>query len=261
MTADTRNLFIGTAGWSLPARYAAEVSQGGSQLERYAHRFNAVEINSSFYKSHRAATYARWAASTPPEFRFAVKAPRSVTHANRLADCHALLGAFAAEISGLGPKLGVILVQLPPTLGFEQGVSESFVASFRARLSVPLAFEPRHPGWFTTSVDRWLRGHHIARVAADPPITSGGDQPGGWHDLRYYRRHGSPRIYFSDYDAASLSALNTRLRDEGSSGAAMWCIFDNTGSGAALGNALTLTTLLARANTPAGLSVRPASID
>jgi uncharacterized protein YecE (DUF72 family) len=235
---------IGTAGWSIPARYAKEVPQIGSQLERYAHRLNGVEINSSFYKSHRAETYHRWARSTPDGFRFAVKAPRAITHDRKLVDCDELLESFAAEVGGLGHKLGVILVQLPPSLVFEYHAIESFSASFSARLPASFVFEPRHVSWFTTEVDHWLDQHRIPRVGADPPIGPNGDEPGGWLGLRYYRRHGSPRIYFSNYDDISLGVLNTSFRQQEGPGAPLWCIFDNTASGAALGNALTVTKLV-----------------
>jgi uncharacterized protein YecE (DUF72 family) len=246
-------LFIGVAGWSIPARYAAEIPPAGSHLERYAHCLNAVEISSSFYRSHRLETYARWAASTPSGFRFAVKVPRTVTHERRLIGCDPQLDAFAAEIGGLGSKLGLVLVQLPPSLTVEQRAAESFFASFRARILVPIAIEPRHRTWFTPEVDRWLCNRRVARVAADPPIAPGGDLPGGCLDVRYHRRHGAPKIYFSDYDDVSLRLMSTRLRDDEASGAASWCIFDNTASGAALGNALTLTKFLAQTTTAPGL--------
>ena len=242
--APRENLFVGVAGWNVPTLYAAEVPQAGSHLERYAHRLNAVEINSSFYKSHRVETYCRWAASTPVGFRFSVKTPRTVTHERRLVGCDPLLETFAAQIYGLGSKLGLVLVQLPPTLGFEQDIAESFVASLRMRFLVPVAVEPRHPSWFTTETNYWLRKHRIARVAADPPIVPGAADPGGCRDVRYYRRHGSPKIYFSNYDHAALIALRARLREDAASGARSWCIFDNTALGAALGNALTLSKLL-----------------
>jgi uncharacterized protein YecE (DUF72 family) len=246
MSADAprENLFVGVAGWNVPSRYAAEIPQAGSQLERYARHLNAVEINSSFYKSHRVGTYSRWAAETPVGFRFSVKAPRTVTHERRLVGCDPLLEAFAAQIHGLGSKLGLVLVQLPPTLVFEQDIAESFVASLRMRFFVPVAVEPRHPSWFTTETNTWLQKHRIARVAADPPIAPGGAEPGGCREERYYRCHGSPTIYFSNYDHASLIALRARLREDASSGARSWCLFDNTASGAAFGNALTLTKLL-----------------
>ena len=249
LSGEDNNRFIGVAGWSIPARYAAEIPQAGSHLERYAHRLNAVEINSSFYRSHRLETYTRWAASTPCGFRFAVKVPRGVTHERRLIGCDLQIDAFATEIGGLGSKLGLVLLQLPPSLTFEQRAAGSFLTSVRARIPAPIAIEPRHLTWFTPEVDRWLCSRRVARVAADPPIAPGGDMPGGWLDLRYHRRHGAPKIYFSDYDDNSLRLMNTRLREDEASGAVSWCIFDNTASGAALGNALTLTKLLARKTT------------
>src|SRR4051794_30153330 len=105
-------LRVGTAGWSVPSRYAAVMPPGGSHLERYARRLNAVEINSSFYRSHQRKTYERWTNSTPPDLRFAVKVPKAMTHELGLAGCGALLDRFAAEVTGLGDRLGVLLVQL-----------------------------------------------------------------------------------------------------------------------------------------------------
>jgi uncharacterized protein YecE (DUF72 family) len=238
------NLFVGVAGWNVSTRHAADIPQSGSHLERYAHCLNAVEINSSFNKSHRVGTYSRWAAGTPVGFQFSIKAPRTITHERRLVGCDPQLDAFAAQILGLGSKLALILVQLPPTLVFEQDIAESFVASLRTRFFVPVAVEPRHPKWFTTETNTWLLKHRIARVAADPPIAPGGADPGGCREVRYYRCHGWPKIYFSSYNHASLIALRARLREDAWSGARSWCIFDNTALGEAFGNALTLTKLL-----------------
>src|ERR1700733_604079 len=112
-------LWVGTAGWSVPSRYAAELPPGGSHLERYARRLDAVEINSSFYRPHQRKTYQRWAWSVPAGFRFSVKLPKAMTHEQRLADCGALLDRFVSEVTGLGDRLGVLLVQLPPQLAFD----------------------------------------------------------------------------------------------------------------------------------------------
>src|SRR5689334_1508643 len=95
---------IGTAGWSIPKQHAAPFPSEGTHLERYSAIFNAVEINSSFYRPHRTATYERWAASVPEDFRFAVKVPKSVTHVRRLKDTDDLLNQFVSEVGGLGPK-------------------------------------------------------------------------------------------------------------------------------------------------------------
>jgi uncharacterized protein YecE (DUF72 family) len=236
-------LLIGVAGWSLASRYAAEFPPGDSHLERYAKRLNAVEINSSFYKPHRTETYARWADSTPEGFRFAVKTPKTITHEFRLIHCDALLERFAAEVHGLGAKLGVLLVQLPPSLVFEATVVAAFLAESRKHIGVPIAIEPRHPSWFTNEADATLRDLGVSRVAADPPVTSSGGRPGGSLDLRYYRWHGSPKMYYSDYDEAALKSLGAELDEQRASCRSLWCVFDNTASGAALENALALAAV------------------
>jgi uncharacterized protein YecE (DUF72 family) len=234
-------LYIGTAGWSVPSRYATEMPQGGTHLERYARRLSAVEINSSFYRPHQRKTYERWARSVPASFRFSVKVPKAITHEQRLSDCGALLDRFVMEVTGLGDKLGVLLVQLPPKLKVEKRVADRFFRNLRQRFDVPVACEPRHASWFTPAIDDWLAERRIARVAADPaPVASTGER-GGWSGFAYYRWHGSPRIYYSDYDDAALAALRKRLDTQRNQGVPTWCILDNTALGAALGNALALT--------------------
>ena len=244
-------LRIGTAGWSVPSRYADEVPPGGSHLERYARCLNAAEINSSFYRPHQRKTYERWAQSTPPDFRFSVKIPKAMTHEHGLADCGALLDAFAGEVTGLGERLGVLLVQLPPSLALQKRVAAGFFRVLRKRIDVPIACEPRHASWFAPDVNDWLAERNIARVAADPAPVAGGDAPGEWNGLAYYRWHGSPRIYYSDYNDEALAALRRRLAER-KPGVPTWCIFDNTASGAALGNALALAgDIRSHAVTPA----------
>jgi uncharacterized protein YecE (DUF72 family) len=235
---------IGTAGWSVLSRYAEDFPPDGSHLERYARRLNAVEINSSFRRPHRPTTYERWAQSTPPAFRFSVKLPRAITHEQQLVDCGALLDRFLAEAAGLGDKLAVLLVQLPGKFAFEEKAVADFFRDLRARIDVAVALEPRNASWFTPDIDGWLAARRIARVAADPAPVADAAKPGGWNGLAYYRWHGSPRIYFSDYDAAVLASLRERINQHRADGIPTWCIFDNTASGAALGNALALTKAL-----------------
>ncbi len=232
---------IGTAGWSIASRYRNELPEGGSHLERYARRLDAVEVNSSFYKPHQFKTWQRWAESTPASFRFAVKLPKAITHEQGLEDFDAPLDRFLAEVTGLGKKFGVLLVQLPPKLDFAPEIAGRFFDDLRARTDVAVACEPRHAGWFTPEADAWLAARRIARVAADPARIDGAGEPGGWRGLAYYRWHGAPRVYYSDYDDAALTALGARLAAHRASGTPAWCFLDNTASGAALGNALTLT--------------------
>lgn len=227
---------IGTAGWSIPAAYKNRFPVSGSQLEKYAARMRAVEINSSFYRPHRRATYERWAASVPADFRFAVKLPRAITQDSRLQNYGDLLDRFLAEVSGLGDKLGVLLVQLPPKLVYDEDVAVAFFHDL-ARAAVPVASEPRHPSWFAPGADDTLGRLGVARVAADPPRAPTDGEPGGDRNFAYWRMHGNPRIYYSDYGEGALARLAGRLQ-EGD-----WCIFDNTAAYHALGNALRLRDL------------------
>jgi uncharacterized protein YecE (DUF72 family) len=230
---------VGCAGWSIPRESAAAFAPGPSHLARYATRFTAAEINSSFYRPHRPATYARWAASVPAGFQFAVKVPKLITHTQRLAESGPALTAFLAEAGALGPALGPLLVQLPPSLAFEPTRVAAFLTTLRSLFDGFVVCEPRHPSWFTAEADTLLAGCQIARVAADPAVVPEAARPGGWTGLVYYRLHGSPRIYYSAYEPPMLATLAADLRAAATDGPA-WCIFDNTAAGAATANALDL---------------------
>lgn len=236
-------LYVGCAGWSLPRALWPQFGAEGTHLQRYATRLPAVEINSSFYRPHQHATYARWAASVQPGFRFSVKLPRSITHERRLVDCAALLDAFLAQVAGLGDRLGCLLVQLPPSLRFDAAAVAAFTALLRTRYSGAVALEPRHASWFTPQADALLDSAQIARVQADPPRHPAGLAPGGWPGLRYLRLHGTPQVYYSPYGAATLGSVATQLQAAHAAGAVVWCIFDNTALGHATHNALDLQAM------------------
>jgi uncharacterized protein YecE (DUF72 family) len=226
---------VGTAGWSIPSSYANKFPEHGSHLERYASRLNAVEINSSFSKSHRRQTYEKWRNAVAADFRFSVKVPRAITHVAGLEDCQSVLEQFANEVAGLGEKLAVILVQLPPKRTFDEPVVERFFKDARSLLKAEFALEPRHASWFTGETKEFLAKLRVACVAADP-AKYGDGEPSGWDGLVYYRLHGAPRTYYSDYDQTALAEMRSRLTRGPS--IPTWCIFDNTAAGAALGNAL-----------------------
>lgn len=228
----------GCAGWSLPRALWPEFPAEGTHLQRYAARFNAVEINSSFYRPHQAATYARWAASVPRHFRFSVKLPKAITHQRRLIGCDSLLDDFLAQAGGLGENLGCLLVQLPPSLAFDAAGAQDFLRLLRERHSGPVALEPRHASWFTAPADPLLEAWQVGRVLADPVVHEAGRLPGGFAGLVYVRLHGSPRMYCSAYDRAVLDALSARLQLAATPGADVWCVFDNTAEGAAIEDAL-----------------------
>lgn len=237
-------VFIGTAGWSIPSLYRPDFPETGSHLERYAARFDAVEINSSFYRPHRRATYERWASSVPDRFRFSVKLPRNVTHEQRLIDVAPLLASFAEQVDGLGSKLGAILIQLPPSLAFDPVTASAFFAALRSAIPAPLMCEPRHASWFSALADDILRDREVARVAADPALATGANRPGGSAGFRYLRLHGSPIVYRSSYDNERLRGY-AAMMECAPVGATAWCIFDNTASMAAMGDALRFQRLIA----------------
>ncbi len=219
----------------------------GSHLRRYAQRLSAVEINSSFYRSHRPATYARWAASVPDGFRFSVKMPQEITHVRKLVAATDLLEPFLSEAGVLGDRLGPLLVQLPPSLAFQEDVAERFFDTLRRRFDGFVVCEPRHPSWFSDAVDDLLVRFRIARVAADPAPVPRAAVPGGWPGLVYRRLHGSPKMYYSAYTAAQLDTVAQFMREPAGDRRDDWCIFDNTALGAAAHDALELLRRLREA--------------
>ncbi len=230
-------LRVGCAGWSVPAAHAARFPAEGSHLERYAQVFDAVEINSSFYRPHQPQTYRRWAESVPPEFRFAVKLPKTISHGKRLRGATAELDAFLGEAGELGAKLGCVLVQLPPSLAFDARSALAFFDAFRRRHAGPIACEPRHASWFTGAVEAALRARGIARVGADPARVPRAAVPGGGHGVEYLRLHGSPHVYYDAYAPAVLDRIARRLAKPEPATRERWCIFDNTALGHATSDA------------------------
>jgi uncharacterized protein YecE (DUF72 family) len=240
---DFSHVKIGCAGWSLSSAVGASFPSAGSHLERYAAVFSAVEINSSFYRPHMPKTYARWRDSTPDDFRFSVKMPRTISHEHRLRDTDDLLKKFLAEAGELGEKLGCLLLQLPPSLAFNTQDATAFFALLRQQTSVAVACEPRHPTWFGAEAADLMRRHAIGCTRADPaPVREA--EPAGYDRTMYIRLHGTPVIYRSAYSDAFLEAVAQRVSEAAPLVDTVWCIFDNTADGHAIPNALTLLHML-----------------
>ena len=237
-------LRIGTAGWSVPSVLAEASPTTGTSLERYAARFSCAEINSTFHRSHRPATYERWRASVPPDFRFSAKLPKTITHQRKLVDCDDLIDLFLDEISALGESLAILLIQLPPSLAWETSIARCFLKALASKTRLQLVCEPRHATWFLPEADNVLDELQIARVAADPVKVPAAAEPGGWRGVSYYRLHGSPIPYRSSYDDGRLEHYADVMASERSEGRPLWCIFDNTASSAAAADALKLQGLL-----------------
>jgi uncharacterized protein YecE (DUF72 family) len=241
-------LYVGCAGWNIPRVATSQFAEEGSHLQRYSCRFPAVEINSSFYRPHRRTTYEKWASSVPADFRFSVKVPKSLTHQQRLRESDELLARFLNEAVGLGEKLGCLLVQLPPSLVLDDTIAANFLSSLNRQIqnlwssaTIPaVVCEPRHSSWFTAAATELFLSSNVARAIADPVAVSGSACPAGRPDVVYYRLHGSPRIYYSNYEDGYLASLALTLKQYFQAGRECWCIFDNTALGAATLNALSL---------------------
>ena len=221
-------------------------------LEHYATLFDAVEINSSFYRPHRLATYERWRLAVPVSFRFAVKVPKLITHELRLVGCRDEITAFLAAVFGLGDRLGALLVQLPPSYVFDERVAGDFFQAVRELTSVPIACEARNASWWGNAVAAVFEDYEVTRVLAHPApagcnFSESGLQPA---QFSYRRLHGSPRMYYSAYDAKYLQDVAATMLASASAqtGAEHWCIFDNTAAGAAWSDAQLLQRMLGAAS-------------
>lgn len=243
--------YIGTAGWSLPRSEALSFPGDGSHLQRYARVLNCAEINSSFYRRHARSTYERWAEQTPQGFRFSVKLPRTLTHDQRLRRAAVPLKAFLSDVNGLGDRLSVLLVQLPPSLVYETRPARHFFDLLSQAFGGSVVCEPRHASWFTPRADDALLRLRVSRAAVDPGRWPLAAQPGGWLGPQgdgvgavvYYRWHGSPRMYWSRYEPSWIEEHAQELLGW-SPEANCWCVFDNTAGGGAVPNALELASVL-----------------
>jgi uncharacterized protein YecE (DUF72 family) len=198
-------LWVGTSGFSydewtgpfyppdLPAQ---------DRLAFYAQRLPAVEINNTFYRMPAASLLEGWAARVSPEFRFAIKAPRRITHIKRLKDAAEDTAYLLRAVAALGPRLGCLLFQLPPNLRADLDRLDAFLALLPE--GTRAAFEFRHPSWREAGVGERLVARGLAWVEADTddaPAAAPATGP-GWGYLRLRRTH---------YEPADLAAWFTRL--------------------------------------------------
>jgi uncharacterized protein YecE (DUF72 family) len=236
-------VWIGTSGyvyrhWRKGVFYPAGLP-AREELGYYASRFRTVELNNPFYRLPSAEVFQRWRDSTPPDFQFAVKASRYITHVKRLRNVADELALFLDRADHLGPKLGPILFQLPPTQQLEPARLEDFLALLsKARRWV---IEFRHPSWHTSEVYQLLTDHGVALCI---PVG------GGLHPDRittasftYLRMHRGqePGGGFTPDELVSWAAQIRALRGAGKE---IYVYFNNDWGGYAIRDALKLRELL-----------------
>ena len=187
------NWYLGTMGFSYQdwvGVFYPQAMKVRGFLSHYSRFFNAVEIDSTFYGTPRAATVKRWAAVTPAEYRICVKTPRLITHDKSLIDTHREMGQFIEVMRGLGPKLGVILIQFPPSFGFDQ---QPALAEFLGDLPVSLkyAVEFRHQSWYRVETAELLREHQVCWAGTEyPGLPRGVTKTADFLYIRWVGQHG-----------------------------------------------------------------------
>jgi uncharacterized protein YecE (DUF72 family) len=161
-------IWIGTSGYNYPewkgVFYPPDLPSA-RMLAFYATHLPTVEINYTFYRIPNEKIVAGWDRQTPGRFKLTLKAPRRITHDQRLRDAGELARGFCRTAGTLGPKLGALLFQLPPTFRKDVAIFEAFLRELPHR--APAAFEFRHPSWFDEDVFALLRGHGMALCVAD----------------------------------------------------------------------------------------------
>ncbi len=239
---------IGCSGWNYahwrngvfyPPRLPAS-----RWLEHYAQHFDTVEVNATFYRLPKRSSVARWIEQTPPDFVFAIKASRFLTHVKRLTDLGPGLERFYARIEPLvdSPKLGPLLWQLPPN--FRRDDERLAAALARLPRGERHAFEFREASWFHPDVYELLREHDVALVIGDRPEVHAFQSHELTTDFTLVRFHAGTRGRRGNYSESELEEWAQRFEDW-SRRAAIWAYFNNDWEGFAPKNALWLKRRLA----------------
>ena len=212
-----------------------------SWLAHYCGLFNSLELNVTFYRLVKPATFVRWHEETPPGFAFAVKGSRFITHVKRLLDPETPLERFFSGVLQLGGKLTAVLWQLPPGLACDTKRLALFLESLRP-YPVRNALEFRNESWLREEVIELCRAHNTALCMADwPPFINSSPLTA---DFVYIRRHGHGGGYNTSYTAGELEIDARRIRSYLTTGRDVHIYFNNDYLGYAPGNALELAALL-----------------
>lgn len=238
--------WVGTSGWQYRdwrARFYPDGLPQARWLEHFTTRFATVELNNSFYRLPERTTFVGWQERTPPGFVFTVKASRYLTHIKRLRDPAEPVARLMERASGLGDRLGPVLVQLPPTLAADPAALDDCLACFPA--GVRVAVEPRHASWWSDEVRAVLTARGAALSWADrlgrpvAPLWRTAD----WGYLRLHEGRAVPR---PRYGRRALATWVDRLADAYPSGEEVYVYFNNDPGGAAITDAYAFAALARR---------------
>lgn len=245
-TSNPARAFIGTSGWSYPLWRESFYGDcpARSWLTFCAERFSAIEVNATFYRLQHRETFERWRDATPPDFRFAIKANRYLTHNRKLLDPLPSIRLERERAAGLGDKLAAVLWQLPRNLHRDLPRLERFARALRHWRTARHAIEFRHESWFDEQTAACLREHGIAVCQSDAADWPRWDEV--TTDLVYLRLHGHTLTYASGYSDAQLRHWARRLRGWLDEGRDVHVYFDNDAFGRAPVDAARLIRRLRR---------------
>ncbi|MBU6422840.1 MAG: DUF72 domain-containing protein [Chloroflexi bacterium] len=241
-------LRIGTSGWQYDhwkGTFYPDDLPRSRWLAYYAERFDTVELNNPFYRQPERATFERWRRAVPAGFVYAVKLNRYLTHLKRLNVPRESSDRAYSTMAGLGPTLGVVLVQLPPRFRFDAERVRRYFRSV-ARRRRRHAIEPRDATWFTDEALAVLRelGVALCLVDAEGQPTASDPLRAVTSDLVYVRFHGREERYGTDYSDAILREWAERIRRWRRRGLDVYAYFNNDARGYAPKNAQRLRELL-----------------
>lgn len=235
-------VYLGTSGWHYGhwrgIFYPADLKRE-KWLNFYSNYFNTVEVNATFYRDIKSSTFEKWYSSVNEKFIFSVKISRQITHFKKLRIDKILIDNFLKKVSTLKEKLGVILIQLPPSLRFDQSLIDEFLSLLDRKYKY--AIEVRNKTFIDDKFLTLLRRDNVAFCISD----SAGRYP--FHeaitaDFIYLRLHGSKKIYASEYTEEELIYLEEKIKNWNK---LTFVYFDNDFMGFAFKNALRLKDLLA----------------
>jgi len=237
-------LYIGTSGWSY-RHWRDCFYQKTTQkawLKFYAERFNAVEINGSFYRLQKASTFEKWHTETPDSFRFVLKANRYLTHNKKLRDPKDSVLLEKQHALPLAEKLSAILWQLPQSLKKDLDRLNGFIEALKQWPEVDHVIEFRHESWFDDETSEILSASHIASCLSDSASWPLWKHAVGNHV--YIRLHGHPETYVSSYSHGELTQWAKTTAEYLQQDRTVHVYFNNDAECAAPFNALTLQALL-----------------
>jgi uncharacterized protein YecE (DUF72 family) len=208
-------------------------------FEYYAGHFNTLELNVTFYRFPQLKALEGWYAKAPEHFVFSAKAPRLITHYKQFRDTFTLSSDFYGILRmGLKEKLGCVLFQMPPQMQYSEDVLERILSNMDPGFNNAVEF--RHPSWWQQAVYDRLSSQHISFCGHSYPNLPDEVVING--TVNYYRFHGVPKLYYSQYEDAFVDKIGNALL-HGDRAETSYVYFNNTATQAALNNARFLQSL------------------